>query len=230
MKTIVACFGLALASAVSLPAQFFRPETVSGAIIGGVAGAVIGHNDDRHGWEGAAYGAAAGALIGTWVGESRDRHGVRVPRPVYRVDRYGHSSRHRSYDHFAESHPFRRTSHWARYHHPVASPYSRYQVWHRPDYVRSGVVIGGILGGVIGHNRDRRGWEGAAYGVGAGYLLGTIAERRAAAREEMWRRDQERVTAAVSVSSPAPTTVIHNHYYGNSETRPMTTANSLFGR
>ena len=73
MKTAATLLALALVSAVSAQAQLFRPETVTGAVVGGIAGAVIGHNDSRHGWEGAAYGATAGAVIGTIAGHARDR-------------------------------------------------------------------------------------------------------------------------------------------------------------
>src|SRR5436305_10514559 len=66
MKTLLVTVSLALA-ATSAQAQIFRPAVGNGAVLGAVAGSVIGgHNHDR--WaEGAILGAAAGALIGAAV-------------------------------------------------------------------------------------------------------------------------------------------------------------------
>lgn len=41
----------------------------------------------------------------------------------------------------------------------------------------TGAALGGIAGGVIGHNHHRQTAEGAAIGAGAGFLLGTLAHR-----------------------------------------------------
>ena len=56
---------LALLAVAPASAQVFRPETVNGAVLGGIAGAVIGNNSRSLGhnaWRGAAYGAGAGLL------------------------------------------------------------------------------------------------------------------------------------------------------------------------
>lgn len=222
MKTTVTLLVLSLAAAaVPARAQLFRPEAVTGAVLGSVAGAVIGHNDGRHGWEGAAYGAAAGALIGTIVGESRDHaahRATQVPVPVYR-------------------HPY-----YARYHHRPPFPAPRY-VYRRPmvvhprpyvhvpyrpyRHVRTGVLLGGIAGAIIGHNDGRHGWEGAAYGIGAGYLLGSIADRQARERAEALA--QAELRAAAPAPAPQQVTIINN-YYGVVSSTPMAAANGLFGR
>lgn len=64
MKTLLVTLSLAVAGAASANAQVFRPSVGSGAVVGAVAGGLIGgHNGDR--WaEGAIIGAAAGAIIG----------------------------------------------------------------------------------------------------------------------------------------------------------------------
>ncbi len=64
MKTLLVSVSLALAGVATANAQVFRPSVGSGAVVGAVAGGLIGgHNGDR--WaEGAVIGAAAGALIG----------------------------------------------------------------------------------------------------------------------------------------------------------------------
>src|SRR4051812_44165916 len=75
MKTALACC-LALLSLVSARAQAFRPEAINGAMLGGIAGAVIGNNsgDLRHnGWKGAAIGAGAGLLLGEAIGNANSR-------------------------------------------------------------------------------------------------------------------------------------------------------------
>ncbi len=250
MKTAATLLALALVSALPARAQLFRPEAVTGAVVGGIAGAVIGHNDGRHGWEGAAYGAAAGALIGTLAGEARDRSDYRatqVHAPVYRND-HGYRGPH---------HPVRVVSapryYGPRYVHRAPVVYApRYPVVYapryvsapvyvsrRPSYTRTGVLLGGIAGAIIGHNDGRHGWEGAAYGVGAGYLLGSIADRQAAQAEAEARAYEEgRIAAANSAAvnpTPAPAAApqqvtINNYYYGSTPAAPMAGANSLFGR
>lgn len=212
MKTTVSVLTLALAAAIPVQAQMFRPETVSGAVLGGVAGAIIGNNSGRggHGWEGAAYGVAAGALLGSAVGQSRERstyQGTQVPVPVYS---------------YANA-PVYRTS-----------PVYRETVSSRPNYAATGTLLGGIAGAIIGHNDGRHGWEGAAYGAGAGLLLGAIAENQARKNEAAASAIAD-LTAAQSAAPAAASMqpVIVNNYYGSSSTTattPMSTANGLFGR
>ncbi len=224
MKIIALCFGLAAALASSAYGQLFRPETVRGAVLGGVAGAVIGHNDGRHGWEGAAYGAAAGALIGSWVGESHERHAPPTPRRVY-----GPAAYRAPFYHYSHRQPgIAGRSVW----HPGSvyreRPYGA--GWRRPGAVRTGVLLGGLAGAIIGHNQDRRGWEGAAYGAGAGWLLGSIVEQSRQRADSMRTNETESIPQVYRSPEVAPTTVIHHHYYGNAQPGAMAPANGLFGR
>lgn len=82
MKTLLATvsLSLALAGASSAGAQVFRPSVGSGAVVGAVAGGLIGgHNGDR--WaEGAIIGGVAGALIGAAM---TPQERVYQPVPVY---------------------------------------------------------------------------------------------------------------------------------------------------
>lgn len=64
MKKTFLALGLLTIGAVSSHAQIYRSPTAQGAVIGGVAGAVIGNNSGKHTAEGALIGAVAGALIG----------------------------------------------------------------------------------------------------------------------------------------------------------------------
>lgn len=74
MKTLLVTVSLAVAGISSTHAQVFRPSVGSGAVVGAVAGGLIGgHNGDR--WaEGAIIGGVAGALIGA---------AITPPQPVY---------------------------------------------------------------------------------------------------------------------------------------------------
>lgn len=252
------------ASLARVQAQVFRPETVRGAVLGGVAGAIIGNNSGDLGnnaWRGAAIGTVAGGLIGSAVGETRDRaehRATQVPAPVA-VRLGGHGGRDHRYGYPAYpgrwygSLSFDRRHGWhgrdwapTWAHRPVfhARPVVRYPVyraarWDRPNYAVTGTLLGGLAGAIIGHNDGRHGWEGAAYGAGAGLLLGSWAEQRARQAETMAAQAEAReraLTEQAAVSAPAaapgaPTQVtIINHYYGNTAGRPMTAANGLFGR
>lgn len=233
MKTHVLCLGLAVLVAVpAAQAQVFRPETVRGAVAGGVVGAIVGHNDGRRGWEGAAIGAAAGALIGSQVGAARERHLPPVPHRIH-DGRFGRHPWTWSPPEYAHRwHPDVR----ARWHHRH-SPYvyrSFDYGWHGPRRVggwsRDGLILGGVLGAIVGHNDGRRGWEGAAIGAGAGWLLGSLADesaRREAERREHGERAWREAEAPPRTERPA-TVVHHHHYYGASGT--MAPANGLFGR
>ena len=71
-------------TAVNGRAQIFGPESLTGAALGGIAGAVIGHNSGRHGGEGAAIGAGVGLVPGALAGEERRREAADYgPSPVY---------------------------------------------------------------------------------------------------------------------------------------------------
>lgn len=67
MKTLVLTVSLTLVGVSSAEAQMFRPSTAAGAVVGAVAGGLIGgHNGDR--WaEGLLIGAVAGGLVGSAV-------------------------------------------------------------------------------------------------------------------------------------------------------------------
>ena len=252
MKTLISCLSaLLLAGATVVPAsaQVFRPETVSGALIGGLAGAVIGHNDGRHGWEGAAYGAAAGALIGTAVGHARDhRHEPRVHRysPSYSYRSYGYPYRHgwasRPRWHVgvhAGHSPYWHRGYSHRHHHRHVRVYPSWawrsgwysDAWSYPhergSYARRGALLGGLAGAIIGHNDGRHGWEGAAYGLGAGYLLGSIADAQARRAYETAPPVPVHV-APTATAAPQQVTIINNYY--NAPGTPMSAANRVFGR
>ena len=66
----------------------------------------------------------------------------------------------------------------------------------RPDYLSNGLALGAIAGAIIGNNSGSLGhnaWRGAAYGAGAGLLIGALAENNA-----------RRVETAPAVMATAP--------------------------
>ncbi len=232
MKTTVALLALA-ALTQTAQAQFLRPETAGGALLGGIAGAVIGNNSgslDHNAWRGAAIGTLAGGLIGSAVGRSRDNYySHEVPTPRYQsYHRYG--GRY-AYDDYYTTPRYTLSAYPSSYYYSGA--YDRYS---GREYNRAstGLLLGGIAGAVIGHNSGdlrNNAWRGAALGAGTGWLLGAIADERARARDReqaiVYTRE-ETTPAQPAPSSSAPQTVIINNYY--STPTPMTSANSAFGR
>lgn len=127
---------------------------------------------------------------------------------------------------------------------PAYYPAYGYYPGYGPDYpyyggyygsgsaAASGLWLGALAGGIIGNNSgSHNGWRGAAWGAGAGWLLGSIVDAN--------RRPVNYATAPVTVTAPvqaapaatpaAPQQVtIINNYYNSAS--PMSGANSLFGR
>jgi hypothetical protein len=110
-----------------------------------------------------------------------------------------------------------------------------------------GLWLGALSGSIIGHNRGgnwrHNGWRGAAWGAGAGWLLGSIYDANYGydgyggygydygySRVVTVPAPQPVVVqAAPQPAAPAPQQItIINNYYGNAS--PMASANSLFGR
>ena len=55
------------------PSNHTESGAGTGAILGGLAGGIIGHNENRRGAEGAAIGVVAGALLGGLFGNQKDK-------------------------------------------------------------------------------------------------------------------------------------------------------------
>jgi len=82
MKTLILTLSLAAAGVSTAHAQLYSPTVTRSAVLGGIAGAIIGgHNNDRWG-EGAIIGAAAGALLGAALDQPCDRAVVACPPQV----------------------------------------------------------------------------------------------------------------------------------------------------
>lgn len=67
MKTLTLSL-IALALGVApMKAQIFQPNVVNGALLGSLAGAIIGNNNGHHTGQGALIGAVGGAVLGSLV-------------------------------------------------------------------------------------------------------------------------------------------------------------------
>jgi hypothetical protein len=209
MKTNIA-LALALLALAPAQAQVFRPTSASGVVLGGIAGAIIGHNSgslNHNAWQGAAIGAGTGLLFGSIIGESRYQNGwarTQVPVPDY-----------------SGAYVYRDSP----YYYDGGPGY----VYDRPNYAATGTLLGGIAGAIIGNNsHGHNSWRGAAIGAGAGLLLGSIAENNARRREAA-AAQAATVSPAPAAAVPQSVTIINNNY-GTSAPAPMAQANALFGR
>lgn len=238
-------FALALvgATALSLSAQTFRPNAVSGAVIGGVAGAVIGNNSGSgNGAKGALIGAAAGAVIGAAADDSShsryDRGHDRGPRVSADFRYHG-----RGYGYPAYYGPRRVAYAYPRYGYTVwpDSYYYRYPSYDYSydsgyyadgDSAVGGALLGAGIGAIIGNNSGRgNGARGALWGALAGAVIGSTAEHRPYRRVRAYRSYDAPVEVSTASTQqtqtqPQQVTIINNYY----NTSPMSSANSLFGR
>ena len=200
MKTALVLV-LALAASVPTQAQIFRSPVFGGAVLG----AIIGHNSGSLGHSagrGAAYGAAAGLLLDGAFGPAY-RGGYGYDGGFDR--RYGRSAA-RIYVY--RDAPFIYGDYGYDYNYDYAFDA-------RPDYPASGLWLGALAGAIIGRNSGSLGhsaWRGAAYGAGAGYLLGSIAEGSYRRREILMAPPT--AVASVASAQPQQVTIINNYYNG----------------
>jgi hypothetical protein len=116
-------------------------------------------------------------------------------------------------------------------------PYYDYGYYGGGSAATNGLLLGALAGGIIGHNSGslhHNGWRGAAWGAGAGLLLGSVID--ANRRPVVYQTAPALVPSAPAVqgqiqtaqqTQPQPVTIINNYYNSAS---PMSEANSLFGR
>jgi len=112
-------------------AQLFSDEGIGGAIIGGIAGGIIGHNNGRKTWEGALIGTGTGLLAGTILGQNQRSRGY--------SSRTSYPYRSRSYSshqpHYSSHQPHYTQSYGTQHYCP--QPRVVRQVVERPVYVQS---------------------------------------------------------------------------------------------
>jgi outer membrane lipoprotein SlyB len=259
MKTsLLVC--IASLATISAQAQVFRPETVNGAIVGGIAGAVIGNNSGNHnGAKGALVGGVAGALVGSAVADSRHDRGYRSSSSVrvgigvgssHHWGRHGYYSPHwrpgytsyragyawpRSYVYYGAGYPYYNYGYYST---PVysSSSYDSDYIDDRSSNAVGGAILGGIAGAIIGNNSgNHNGLQGAAIGAGAGLLLGAIADSHSPQRRVVVVPAQNEQVAVPN--SPAPAVSASNTSPQNVTiinnyygSSSMSAANGLYGR
>jgi hypothetical protein len=82
MKALILSLIALTLGVAPVKAQIFQPNVVNGAIVGGIAGAIIGNNSGgHHAGEGAIIGTAAGAVIGS-LAQPRPTVVYERPAPV----------------------------------------------------------------------------------------------------------------------------------------------------
>lgn len=234
MKTVLLLCA-AFAAVAPARAQILRPASVNGAVLGGLAGAVIGNNSGslhHNAWRGAAIGATAGALVGASLDHSR-YGGAYVyrtaPRGYVSYGNYGYSHSPRYAVSVGYGYGYRGYGYGYDYGYGYGD--GGY-VYGYPNYRGSGVLIGGIAGAIIGNNSrafHHNAWRGAAWGAGLGYIFGAIADSNARYREVVVERPAAYVPQAPATQTPAQNITIINNYY-NAPATPMSSANGLFGR
>jgi uncharacterized protein YcfJ len=148
--------GFWMAAVLTAKAQFLSSEAFGGAALGGLAGGIIGHNNGNHTAEGIGIGAGAGLLLGAIVHNEREDRYYRTPGPYYGYSR--------------------------TYYGPGYGYSTTYYAPSRPNYAITGAAMGGVAGGIIGHNQHGHTLEGVAIGAGAGLVLGAVAEQHARPR------------------------------------------------
>ena len=182
-------------------------------------------------------GGGRSAPIDVPRGGSRGEHRPAPPSRWHEHPRHAGRVVGIGYGYFAPGYTYGYSPGYAYSYYPgYGVDYPYYGVYAPASVASSGMLLGALAGGIIGNNSGtfgHSGWRGAAWGAGAGLLIGSVidAER---AREAQARAPAPTVVyapaqtaAAAPAGSPPPQVTIINNYYGAS---PMSAANSLFGR
>jgi uncharacterized protein YcfJ len=216
-KVLLAAFAVIL----SLPAQaqLFNPSSLTGAALGGIAGAVIGHNSGRRTAEGAAIGAGAGLVLGALV------HNERQERAYYSDSYYAPPP----------------TAYYSRPNYAITGTVlgagAGAVIGHNSGRrTAEGAAIGAGAGLILGSlaEQDARRREAyyyhprpPVYHVTRTYVAPAPVVRVVHAAPVIVTHAP--VVAPAPQAPPAPqVTIINNHYHGAG--RPMNGANQLFGR
>ena len=215
MKKVITIL-IASATLASSQAQLFSPESVNGAVWGGLIGGVVG-GGRHHGFSGngAAIGAGVGLLAGSLAGSSRrytyyDEQTSYYSTPNVSLG-YGYgncgSSAYTYYtpnNYLAPGFYYRHT---------------------RPNYAVSGTILGATSGALIGAGRHDAG-KGALIGAAAGLALGSIAERSVKLEEQ--RVIVAQTTAQPTVVAAPATSVVAPQTSAPSQITSTPAANSTY--
>ena len=196
MKKVITIL-ITSATLVSAQAQLFSPDSVNGAVWGGLVGGVLGGNR-HHGFSGngAAIGAGVGLLAGSLAGSSR-RYAY-YDEPSYFYSSAPSVSLGYGYGNCGSS----------AYTYYTPNNYLAPGFYYRPtrpNYAVSGTILGATSGALIGAGRHDAG-KGALIGAAAGLALGSIAERSAKREDQQVVASQ--TAAQQTVATAQPTLVV----------------------
>ncbi|MBL9214819.1 MAG: glycine zipper 2TM domain-containing protein [Opitutaceae bacterium] len=242
MKKLLAVLLLG-APALTLSAQVFRPEVVTGAILGGAAGAIIGHNGGRgDAGQGAVIGAAAGAILGGVASEVRRDQAWRNTQLPRGYSYYRGGSGYYGY-HGGFSRPI---GYGYGYGYRGYRDYGYrdygYYGYHRDSAVLPGMILGGVAGAIIGNNSGRGdGARGAVIGAIAGGILGAASDgpyhgrvyrphRRIVRYPVAYEAPVEYAYEPAPAAAPQQVTIINNYYGATAPVAGSAGVNALFGR
>ncbi|HTB80849.1 MAG TPA: glycine zipper domain-containing protein [Opitutaceae bacterium] len=190
-------------------AQIFGSSAADGVLLGGLAGGIIGHNDHNQTGRGIAIGAASGLILGSIADQARynSYQATQVPAPSYYVYRQAPAYYYSGY---------------------TDTSYG----YARPNYAGSGLLLGGLAGGIIGYNNHNQTGRGILIGAASGWLLGSIFDQAAREREATAVQQTVVVPAAAEPAAPQqnPPPAAAPPAVNNSPPSQMSGANSLFGR
>jgi hypothetical protein len=226
MKTSF-CLFLGFLVAGTLQAQILRPEGVNGGMRNHRA-VVSGHE----------LGSGRPAAHTGYIFRDRPAVYAGVHRGTHIDASWRHSNAYGGGGYYGRTHRLAHygSVYWPSYsfsYYPAygdAYPYYGYGV---PSYQSQGLFLGGLAGAIIGHNSGtfrHDAWRGAAWGAGAGWLLGAIADARrpAVVQTAPTVTAGPSQTTAPAAAQPQQVTIINNYY--NAPATPMSGANGLFGR
>ncbi|HZP58747.1 MAG TPA: glycine zipper family protein [Opitutaceae bacterium] len=209
------CLALALLTVAPARAQIFGSNATGGALLGGLAGGIIGYNNHNQTGRGIAIGAASGLILGSFADQARynayQQTQVPVPSSYY---------------------VYRQAP--AYYYQTPASYSSDYYGddygYERPNYMASGALLGGLAGGIIGYNNHHQTGRGILIGTASGLILGSLAEHAAREREAAAATPVIVTTAPVAPPAPEAPAAPAAPPAAAAPASPMSSANSLFGR
>lgn len=217
------CLALALLGTAPARAQIFGSNAAGGALLGGLAGGIIGYNNHHQTGRGIAIGAASGLILGSLSDQARyradQRTQVPVPSTCYvyrRAPVYSYQAPYYQYD-------------------PAPVYYSDYADadygYSRPNYTASGALLGGLAGGIIGYNNHHQTGRGILIGTASGLILGSLADRAAREREATMPVLVTERPVSQAPSPPPPQEAPQTSApAASAPASAMSSANSLFGR
>ena len=208
------CLALALLAMAPARAQIFGSNAGGGALLGGLAGGIIGYNNHHQTGRGIAIGAASGLILGSLADQAQYNASQRTQVPVptsYYVYRQ------------APAYYYQAPAYYS-------SDYGDTYGYAQPNYTASGALLGGLAGGIIGYNNHHQTGRGILIGTASGLILGSIADQAAREREAAVAPIVVTAAPVAQPAPPAPEAPVAPAATSSPPASSMSSANSLFGR